>query len=86
MVKEFRNKEPLSEANLYTRELDGINGKKWELIKEVQNLWKTIYKLTKVFCQLDLHSLLKVPTTMKTKAEEFKINMSLIKALCTPGI
>ncbi|CAM2098160.1 unnamed protein product [Caretta caretta] len=46
MVKEFRNKEPLSEANLYTRELDGINGKKWELIKEVQNLWKTIYKLT----------------------------------------
>ncbi|KAM4676017.1 dynein axonemal heavy chain 3-like [Discoglossus pictus] len=54
--------------------------------EEVQNLWKTSYKMTKVFYHPDLHGPLKVATTIKTKLEKFKINMPLVTALCTPGI
>ncbi|XP_073479664.1 dynein axonemal heavy chain 3-like [Aquarana catesbeiana] len=54
--------------------------------EEVQNLWKTSYKLTKAFYHPDLHGPLKVATTIKTKLEKFKINMPLVTALCTPGI
>ncbi|XP_056430455.1 dynein axonemal heavy chain 3-like [Hyla sarda] len=57
-----------------------------EVEGEVQNLWKTSYKLTKAFYHPDLHGPLKVATTIKTKLEKFKINMPLVTALCTPGI
>ncbi|XP_073507678.1 dynein axonemal heavy chain 3-like [Phyllobates terribilis] len=57
-----------------------------EVEEEVQNLWKTSYKLTKAFYHPDLHGPLKVATTIKTKLEKFKINMPLVTALCTPGI
>ncbi|XP_018431357.1 PREDICTED: dynein heavy chain 3, axonemal-like, partial [Nanorana parkeri] len=61
-----------------------VNAEKVE--EEVQNLWKTSYKLTKAFYHPDLHGPLKVATTIKTKLEKFKINMPLVTALCTPGI
>ncbi|XP_073413059.1 dynein axonemal heavy chain 3-like [Dendrobates tinctorius] len=57
-----------------------------EVEEEVQNLWKTSYKLTKAFYHPDLYGPLKVATTIKTKLEKFKINMPLVTALCTPGI
>ncbi|MEE6480199.1 hypothetical protein FKM82_012486 [Ascaphus truei] len=57
-----------------------------EVEEEVQNLWKDSYKLTKAFYHPDLHGPIKVATTIKTKLEKFKINMPLVRALCTPGI
>ncbi|KAM8971996.1 dynein axonemal heavy chain 3-like [Pelodytes ibericus] len=57
-----------------------------EVQEELQNLWKTSYKLTKAFYHPDLHGPLKVATTIKTRLEKFKINMRLVTALCTPGI
>ncbi|XP_063786085.1 dynein axonemal heavy chain 3-like [Pseudophryne corroboree] len=57
-----------------------------EVEEEVQNLWKTSYKLTKAFYHPKLHGPLKVATAIKTKLEKFKINMPLVTALCTPGI
>uniref|UniRef100_H3ANA7 AAA+ ATPase domain-containing protein n=1 Tax=Latimeria chalumnae TaxID=7897 RepID=H3ANA7_LATCH len=57
-----------------------------EVEEQVQNLWKTSYKLTQAFYHPDLHGPLKAATTIKTKLEKFKINMPLINALCAPGI
>ncbi|XP_041110137.1 dynein heavy chain 3, axonemal-like isoform X2 [Polyodon spathula] len=57
-----------------------------EVEEQVQSLWKTSYKLTKVLHHPDLHGPLKAATTIKTKLDKFRINMPLIKALCSPGI
>uniref|UniRef100_A0A8C5PIE1 AAA+ ATPase domain-containing protein n=1 Tax=Leptobrachium leishanense TaxID=445787 RepID=A0A8C5PIE1_9ANUR len=57
-----------------------------EVQKEVQNLWKTSYNLTKIFYHPDLHGPLKVATTIKTRLEKFKISLPTVMALCTPGI
>eukprot|EP00062_Callorhinchus_milii_P022724 gi/632980863/ref/XP_007907272.1/ PREDICTED: dynein heavy chain 3, axonemal-like [Callorhinchus milii] len=57
-----------------------------EVEREVQNIWKTSYKLTKVFNHPDLLGPLRVAATIKTKLEKFKINLPLINALCTPGV
>ncbi|KAK6993742.1 dynein heavy chain 3 axonemal, partial [Biomphalaria glabrata] len=52
----------------------------------VQTLWRTAYKLTKVFSHSDMKGPLRVSATIKAKLEKFKINMPLITALCNPGI
>ncbi|XP_041114316.1 dynein heavy chain 3, axonemal-like isoform X3 [Polyodon spathula] len=57
-----------------------------EVEKQVQSLWKTSYKLMKVLHHPDLDGPLKAATTIKTKLDKFRINMLLIKALCSPGI
>ncbi|CAH2277605.1 Hypothetical predicted protein [Pelobates cultripes] len=57
-----------------------------EVQEEVQSLWKTSYKLTKMFYHPDLHGPMKIATTVKTRLEKFKLNMSIVSALCTPGI
>ncbi|XP_055958183.1 dynein axonemal heavy chain 3 [Patella vulgata] len=54
--------------------------------EEVQNQWRTAYKLTKIFGHPDLKGPLKAAATIKAKLEKFKINMPLINALCNPGI
>nr|XP_054750956.1 dynein axonemal heavy chain 3-like isoform X12 [Lytechinus pictus] len=53
---------------------------------EVQNMWRTSYKLTKVFAHPDMMGPMRAATTIKAKLEKFKINMPLINALCNPGI
>ncbi|XP_066284547.1 dynein axonemal heavy chain 3-like isoform X3 [Branchiostoma lanceolatum] len=57
-----------------------------EVDEEVQNLWRTSYKLTKIFSHPDYMGPLRAAATIKAKLEKFKINMPLIRALCTPGI
>ncbi|KAK3779700.1 hypothetical protein RRG08_013655 [Elysia crispata] len=52
----------------------------------VQNLWRTAYKLTKVFGHPDFKGPMRASATIKAKLEKFKINMPLISALCNPGI
>ncbi|XP_064605237.1 dynein axonemal heavy chain 3-like isoform X2 [Liolophura sinensis] len=54
--------------------------------EEVQTLWRTAYKLTKIFSHPDYKGPLRAATTIKTKLEKFKINMPLINALCNPGL
>ncbi|KAK7495478.1 hypothetical protein BaRGS_00013176, partial [Batillaria attramentaria] len=54
--------------------------------EEVQNLWRTAYKLTKVFAHPDYKGPMRASATIKAKLEKFKINMPLINALCNPGI
>eukprot|EP00794_Sanderia_malayensis_P006878 gene6878-7653_t len=54
--------------------------------EQVSSLWKTSYKLTKIFNHPDLMGPLRAAATIKTKIEKFKISMPLITALCTPGI
>lgn len=57
-----------------------------EVEEEVQTLWKTAYKLTKLFAHPEYKGPLKAATKIKSKLEKFKINMPLISALCNPGI
>ncbi|ESO88893.1 hypothetical protein LOTGIDRAFT_125424 [Lottia gigantea] len=57
-----------------------------EVEEEVQNQWRTAYKLTKIFGHPDLKGPLKAAVTIKAKLEKFKINMPLINALCNPGL
>ncbi|XP_059151071.1 dynein axonemal heavy chain 3-like [Physella acuta] len=52
----------------------------------VQNLWRTAYKLTKVFAHSEFKGPMRASATIKAKLEKFKINMPLITALCNPGI
>lgn len=55
-------------------------------IYQVQNLWRTAYKLTKVFAHSEFKGPMRASATIKAKLEKFKINMPLITALCNPGI
>ncbi|XP_067934548.1 dynein axonemal heavy chain 3-like [Watersipora subatra] len=57
-----------------------------EVEEEVQNLWRTAYKLTKQFQQPEFRGPLKASRTIKQKLETFKINMPLITCLCNPGL
>ncbi|XP_022099330.1 dynein heavy chain 3, axonemal-like isoform X3 [Acanthaster planci] len=59
-----------------------------ELVEEeVQSLWKTSYKLTKIFTgSTDMMGPMRASVTIKAKLEKFKLNMPLIGALCNPGI
>ncbi|CAH1783206.1 unnamed protein product, partial [Owenia fusiformis] len=57
-----------------------------EVEEEVQTLWRTAYKLTKIFAHPDAKGPMRASTTIKSKLEKFKINMPLINALCNPGI
>ena len=53
---------------------------------QVQNMWRTAYKLTKVFGHPDYKGPLRCAATIKAKLEKFKINLPLIRALCNPGM
>ena len=53
---------------------------------QVQTLWKTAYKLTKLFAHPDFRGPMRAAASIKGKLEKFKINMPLINALCNPGI
>ncbi|XP_033114673.1 dynein heavy chain 3, axonemal-like isoform X5 [Anneissia japonica] len=54
--------------------------------EEVQSMWKTSYKLTKIFAHPEFIGPMRAAATLKGKLEKFKINMPLINALCNPGI
>ncbi|XP_023932407.1 dynein heavy chain 3, axonemal [Lingula anatina] len=54
--------------------------------EEVQNLWRTAYRLTKIFSHPSMAGPFRAATSIKGKLEKFKINMPLITALCNPGI
>ena len=54
--------------------------------RQVQNLWRTAYKLTKVFAHPDYKGPMRASATIKAKLEKFKISMPIISALCNPGI
>ena len=53
---------------------------------QVSELWRTSYKLTKEFAHPEFRGPLRVASTVKARLENFKVNMPLINALCTPGI
>lgn len=55
-------------------------------ISQVSELWRTSYKLTKEFAHPEFRGPLRVASTVKARLENFKVNMPLINALCTPGI
>lgn len=57
-----------------------------EVEEEVQAMWKTAYRLTKLFNHPDYKGPLKAAASIKGKLEKFKINMPLINTLCNPGI
>ncbi|KAL3852322.1 hypothetical protein ACJMK2_015979 [Sinanodonta woodiana] len=57
-----------------------------DVAEEVQQLWKTAYKLMKQFNHPDFRGPCKAALQIKGKLEKFKINMPLINALCNPGI
>ncbi|XP_077987554.1 dynein axonemal heavy chain 3-like isoform X2 [Glandiceps talaboti] len=57
-----------------------------EVEEEVQNLWRTSYKLTKIFAHPEMMGPMRAAATIKAKLEKFKINMPLINALCNPGL
>ncbi|ELT89912.1 hypothetical protein CAPTEDRAFT_157693, partial [Capitella teleta] len=57
-----------------------------EVEEEVQSLWRTAYKLTKLFAHPEFKGPMRAAATIKGKLEKFKINMPLINALCNPGI
>ncbi|CAH3192981.1 unnamed protein product, partial [Porites evermanni] len=61
-----------------------LNAEKIE--EEVSELWRISYKLTKEFAHPEFRGPLRVASTTKARLENFKINMPLINALCTPGI
>ena len=52
----------------------------------MNELWRTSYKLTKDFGHPEFRGPLRVASTTKARLENFRINMPLISALCTPGI
>ncbi|KAH3881436.1 hypothetical protein DPMN_005362, partial [Dreissena polymorpha] len=54
--------------------------------EEIQQLWKTVYKLIKNFAQQDHRGPMRAATTIKSKLQRFQINLPLINALCNPGI
>ncbi|KAK2157592.1 hypothetical protein LSH36_188g04054 [Paralvinella palmiformis] len=57
-----------------------------EVEEEVQALWRTAYKLTKLFAHPEYKGPMKAAMSIKGKLEKFKINMPLISTLCNPGI
>ena len=61
-------------------------GLKQSLFQQVSELWRISYKLTKEFAHPEFRGPLRVASTTKARLENFKINMPLINALCTPGI
>uniref|UniRef100_A0A1I8FV89 DHC_N2 domain-containing protein n=1 Tax=Macrostomum lignano TaxID=282301 RepID=A0A1I8FV89_9PLAT len=54
--------------------------------EEVEVLWKTAYRLTKVFSHPDFKGPMRCAATMKARLEKFKINLPLVRALCNPGL
>lgn len=56
------------------------------LYPQVQSIWKTAYKLTKLFAHPDYRGPMRAAASIKGKLEKFKINMPLITTLCNPGI
>ncbi|XP_052779096.1 dynein axonemal heavy chain 3-like isoform X2 [Mya arenaria] len=54
--------------------------------EEIQQLWKTVYKLIKNFAQQELWGPKKAAGNIKTKLQQFQINLPLINALCVPGM
>ena len=58
----------------------------FQVEEEVQQLWRTAYRLTKLFAHPDMRGPMRAAASIKGKLEKFKINMPLINALCNPGI
>ncbi|XP_052058680.1 dynein axonemal heavy chain 3-like isoform X1 [Mytilus californianus] len=57
-----------------------------EVEEEVQNLWKTSYKLTKLFNTASTKGAFQASRSIKSSLEHFRINMPKINAICNPGI
>lgn len=53
---------------------------------QVQNLWKTIYKLSKLFAHPEFKGPLRAAITIKGRLEKFKVDMPVISAICNPGL
>ena len=53
---------------------------------QVQSIWKTAYKLTKLFAHPDYRGPMRAAAKIKGRLEKFKIDMPLINTLCNPGI
>jgi len=51
---------------------------------DVENMWKTMYKLGKAFS--DQAGPRRVAETVRSKIERFKQYMPLLMAICNPGI
>ncbi|XP_031730848.1 dynein heavy chain 7, axonemal isoform X1 [Anarrhichthys ocellatus] len=62
--------------------LSHVNPDKLEM--DVDNFWRTLYKLEKGFN--DVPKALSLSTTMKTKVEDFKEHLPLVQILCNPGL
>nr|XP_015207526.1 PREDICTED: dynein heavy chain 3, axonemal-like [Lepisosteus oculatus] len=57
-----------------------------EVQEQVQELWRTSYRLTKELHPPELHGPLKAATSIKTRLDKFRTHLPLISALCAPGI
>ena len=57
-----------------------------EVEDEIETLWKSIYKLIKIFSRPDTKAAFRAATQMKSKLEKFRIQMPLITAICNPGL
>lgn len=55
-------------------------------VVQVQSIWKTAYKLTKLFAHPDYRGPMRAAAKIKGRLEKFKIDMPLINTLCNPGI
>ena len=56
------------------------------ILSQVQSLWRTAYKLTRLFASPEYRGPLRAAMTIKGKLEKFRIHMPLINVLCNPGI
>ncbi|KAK9537950.1 hypothetical protein VZT92_005520 [Zoarces viviparus] len=55
-----------------------------KLAMDVDNFWRTLYKLEKGF--KDVPKALSLADTVKTKVEDFKRHLPLVQILCNPGL
>ena len=56
------------------------------LLYQVQNLWKAIYRLTKIFAHPEFRGPLRAAFTIKGRLEKFKVDMPVICAICNRGL
>lgn len=54
--------------------------------QDIQDMWKSSFKLTKIFKNSDQKGPLRVSLTVKHKLEKFRANLPYIQVFCNPGL
>ena len=55
-----------------------------QLEEEVSSMWRTMFKLTKTFA--DVQGPRRVADSTKSKIDKFKVYMPLLSCICNPGL